>query len=948
MDKVRVYELARDIGITSPETIALLKEKLKIRVKSASSTIEEEIAIKLKRLLRLEGSSVMQQKAEKTEAATAGDRKSDPRSARKRRAEKARLALLQEMDDEDRAKKEKIETAAREKEERERREAEEAARKAAEAEREREEAAAAVALADLEAIGEDDVEASPGVGEAGPVAPAEPAESAEPAEPAEDAPAEPPATDAQPIEAAPLPGPMDRRVDLSRKPKAAPVAPKAAAVAPKAAAVTPKATPPKLPPVPVTPPAVAPPVATTPPAAPSRESFLPGPTSQFVRMRPAPRPAPSARRDQARPAPARPRPAAPIKRVPARPDEGKPKSKRKGKRPQRAAAVPDVAEQSLPEPMPRLNEHDPAAPKVFRKIALTEGVTVKELAEKLEVKHKDVIKVLLGRGVLATINQTLAADTARELARQFGAEAEILSFEEDVLREELSDEKPEDLVARAPVVTVMGHVDHGKTSLLDAIRETNVVEQEAGGITQHVGAYSVTVNERSVVFLDTPGHEAFTMMRARGAGVTDLVVLVVAADDGVMPQTREAIDHARAAKVPVLVAVNKIDKPNANPERVKQQLNELELVPEDWGGSTVFVEVSAKKRQGLDLLLEMILLVADLRELKANPERAGMGTVLEAKLDKGKGPVAHVLIQNGTVEIGDPFIAGAVHGKVRAMLDDRGQKVKKAGPSSPVEILGLTALPLAGDRFQVFGDSFKARQISEFRQQKIRERELASSARLTLDHLHQQVQEGGVKELPIILKTDVQGSAEVLTDTLQKLSTEKVKIKIIHAGVGAITDNDVTLALASNAVIIGFNIRPERSAEEIATKENIDIRLHTVIYDITDEIKKAMEGLLDPTFIEVTLGRAEVRDTFKVPKLGVIAGCYVSDGKVLRNADIRLLRDNVVVFEGKIGSLRRFKDDAGEVKEGFECGIGLAGYNDIKVGDVIEAFMMEKVQPTTV
>ena len=941
MDKVRVYELARELGITSPETIALLKEKLKIRVKSASSTIEEDTAIKLKRLLRLEGSSVMRRKAEKAEAAAAGDGKGDAPSARKRRAEKARLALLQEMDDEDRAKKEKIEKEAREKEERERRQAEEAARKAAEAERAHEDAVAAAALAELEAIGEDEEEAPPAVGE----------DRAGPVEPAEPAPVEPPATDepGQPVQAvpaAPMPGPMDRRVDLSRKPKVAAVVPKATP-APKLPPVPTRA--PKLPPVPATLPAAVPPVATTTPTAPGRVSFVPGPTSQFVRMRPVtPRPAPGARREQARPAPPRPRPAAPIKRVPARADEGKPKSKRKGKRSQRGAAVPDVAEQTLPEPMPRLDERDPAAPKVFRKIALTEGVTVKELAEKLEVKHKDVIKVLLGRGVLATINQTLAADTAKELAKQFGAEAEILSFEEDVLREEASEEKPEDLVARAPVVTVMGHVDHGKTSLLDAIRETKVVEKEAGGITQHVGAYSVKVNERSVVFLDTPGHEAFTMMRARGASVTDLVVLVVAADDGVMPQTREAIDHARAAKVPVLVAVNKIDKPNANPDRVKQQLNELELVPEDWGGSTVFVEVSAKKRQGLDLLLEMILLVADLRELKANPERAGMGTVLEAKLDKGKGPVAHVLIQNGSVEIGDPFIAGAVHGKVRAMLDDRGNKVKKAGPSSPVEILGLTSLPQAGDQFQVFGDSFKARQISKFRQQELRERELASSARLTLDHLHQQVQEGNVKELPIIVKTDVQGSAEVLTDTLQKLSTEKVKIKIILAGVGAITDNDVTLALASNAVIIGFNIRPERSAEEMATKENIDIRLHTVIYDITDELKKAMEGLLEPTFTEVTLGRAEVRDTFKVPKIGVIAGCYVSDGKVLRSAEIRLLRDNVVVFEGKIGSLRRFKDDAGEVKEGFECGIGLAGYNDIKVGDVIEAFTMEKVQPTTV
>ena len=933
MDKVRVYELARELGITSPKTIELLKEKLKIRVKSASSTIEEDTAIKLKRLLRLEGSSAMRKKAEKTEAATAGDGKGDARSARKLRAEEARLALLQEMDDEDRAEREKIEKAEREKGERERLEAEEAARKAAEAEREREAAAAATALAELEAIGEDDAEAPAGVGEGGVVHVGQvgPVGNAPVELPASDEPAQP----GQSLQAAPMPGPMDRRVVLSRKPSVS--------------ADVPKATPaPKLPPAPATPPAAAPPVATTALPAPGRESFVPGPTAQYVRTRPAlPRPTPSARRDQLRPAPSRPRPAAPIKRVPARADEGKPKSRRKGKRPQRAAAVPDAAEQALPEPMPRLDERNQAAPKIFRKIALTEGLTVKELAEKLEVKHKDVIKVLLGRGVLATINQTLTADTAKELAKQFGAEAEILSFEEDVLREEASDEKPEDLVSRAPVVTVMGHVDHGKTSLLDAIRETKVVEKEAGGITQHVGAYSVTVNERSVVFLDTPGHEAFTMMRARGAGVTDLVVLVVAADDGVMPQTREAIDHARAAKVPVLVAINKIDKPNANPDRVRQQLNELEIVPEDWGGNTVFVEVSAKKREGLDLLLEMILLVADLRELKANPGRAGMGTVLEAKLDKGKGPVAHVLIQNGSVEIGDPFIAGAVHGKVRAMLDDRGHKVKKVGPSSPVEILGLTSLPQAGDQFQVFGDSFKARQISELRQQKLRERELASSARLTLDHLHQLVQEGNVKDLPIIVKTDVQGSAEVLTDTLQKLSTEKVKIKIILAGVGAITDNDVTLALASNAVIIGFNIRPERSAEELAAKEKIDIRLHTVIYNITDELKKAMEGLLEPTFTEVTLGRAEVRDTFKVPKIGVVAGCYVSDGKVLRNADVRLLRDNVVVFEGKIGSLRRFKDDAGEVKEGFECGIGLAGYNDIKVRDVIEAFTMEKVQPTT-
>jgi translation initiation factor IF-2 len=489
----------------------------------------------------------------------------------------------------------------------------------------------------------------------------------------------------------------------------------------------------------------------------------------------------------------------------------------------------------------------------------------------------------------------------------------------------------------------MGHVDHGKTSLLDAIRQTKVVEKEAGGITQHVGAYTVAVNNRSVVFLDTPGHEAFTMMRARGAAVTDIVILVVAADDGVMPQTKEAIDHARAAGVPIMVAINKIDKPGANPDRVKQQLADLNLIPEDWGGTTVFCQVSAKKREGLDLLLEMVLLVADLLELKANPERAGTGTVLEAKIDKGKGPVAHVLVQNGSVSVGDSFVAGAVYGKVRAMLDDRAHKVKKVGPSSPVEILGLTSLPQAGDQFQVFADTMKARQIAEFRQLKLRERELSTTARLTLDQLHQKVKEGSIKELPIVLKADVQGSVEVLTDTLTKLSTDKVKVRIIHAGAGAITETDVNLAFASNAVIVGFNVRPERNAQELAEKESIDIRLHTVIYNVTDELKKAMEGLLEPTFKEMVAGHAEIRDTFRVPKVGVIAGCYVTDGRIPRTAQVRLLRDNVVVFEGKIGSLRRFKDDVSEVKEGFECGIGIAGYNDVKLGDVIEAFTMEKV-----
>ncbi len=571
---------------------------------------------------------------------------------------------------------------------------------------------------------------------------------------------------------------------------------------------------------------------------------------------------------------------------------------------------------------------------------------MKELAEKLDIKHKDVIKALLARGVLATINQTLDAETATAVAKSFGAEAEILSFEEDVMREEEVEEKPEDLETRGPVVTVMGHVDHGKTSLLDAIRQTKVVEKEAGGITQHVGAYTVDVNGRKVVFLDTPGHEAFTMMRARGAAVTDLVILVVAADDGVMPQTREAMDHAQAAGVPLMVAINKIDKPNANPDRVKQQLSDLGLVPEDWGGKTVFCQVSAKKREGLDLLLEMVLLVSDLLELKANPGRAGTGTVLEAKIDKGKGPVAHVLVQNGSVSIGDSFVAGAVYGKVRAMLDDRAHKVKKVGPSSPVEILGLTSLPQAGDQFQVFADTIKARQISEFRQQKLRERDLLTTARLTLDQLHQKIKEGSVKELPLVLKADVQGSVEVLTGSLTKLSTEKVKVRIIHAGAGAITETDVNLASASNAVIIGFNVRPERMAQDLAEKENIDIRLHTVIYNITDEIKKAIEGLLEPTFKEVVLGHAEVRDIFKVPKVGAVAGCYITDGKILRTSQARLLRDHVVIFEGKIGSLRRFKDDVAEVKEGFECGIGVANYNDVRVGDIIEAFTMERVAPT--
>jgi translation initiation factor IF-2 len=933
MDKVRVYELARELGKTSPETIQLLKSKLKIRVKSASSTIEEDTATKLKRLLRLEGKTVKKGAA----APGDGDGAADVAAARKRRVERARQKLLREMEEEEQAQaRAKEEKERKEQEERERREAEEAARIQAEAERLRQEAEEAAAKAALEA------ERAAAAALAVESAAEEPGEEEIPEAvaaqaPKEEAPPQPEPVAAAEGEAEPetrepvAASAQEQRAVEPSPPAPAPVSP----AAPKGTVAPPR--PPARP---------GPPAATAPAAkSPKPKPFVPGPTSQYVRTRPAP----PRVREPARPAPQPPRPAAPIKTVrPRGPEKGKPKRKTK-----RARPAAEVIEAALPElgargpRAPRLDEA-PQVPKVFRKVALTEGVTVKELAEKLEVKHKDVIKALMGKGVLATINQTLDAEMAQEVAKLFGAEAEILTFEEDVSREEEIEEKPEDLETRAPVVTVMGHVDHGKTSLLDAIRQTKVVEQEAGGITQHVGAYSVAVNQRKVVFLDTPGHEAFTMMRARGAGVTDLVILVVAADDGVMPQTKEAIDHARAAAVPLMVAINKIDKPNANPDRVKQQLAELELVPEDWGGSTVFCEVSAKKREGLDLLLEMVLLVSDLAELKANPSRAGSGTVLEAKLDKGKGPVAHVLVQNGSVSVGDSFVAGAVFGRVRAMLDDRGQKVKQVGPSAPVEILGLTSLPQAGDQFQVFPDSFKARQVSEFRQQKLRERELAGSARLTLDQLHQKVQEGSVKELPIVLKADVQGSVEVLRDTLTKLSTDSVKVRIIHAGAGAITDTDVLLASASNAVVIGFNVRPERTAQDLAEKENIDIRLHTVIYNITDELKKAMEGLLEPTFKEVTLGRAEVRETFKVPKVGVIAGSYVVEGRVVRNAEVRLLRDNIVIYEGKLSSLKRFKEDASEVKDGFECGIGLEGYNDIKVGDVIEVYTMERVQTAAV
>jgi len=580
-------------------------------------------------------------------------------------------------------------------------------------------------------------------------------------------------------------------------------------------------------------------------------------------------------------------------------------------------------------------------------VFLSEGVTVKELSEKLGVLAKDIVRLLLQRGTMATINQPLDAATAIQIAKEVGVEAAVVSFEEEM---ELSrtpaaaETAPAaDRVPRAPVVTVMGHVDHGKTSLLDAIRQTKVAQGEAGGITQHIGAYRVDVQGRPIVFLDTPGHEAFTSMRARGAKATDIVVLVVAADDGVMPQTIEAIDHARAAKVPIVVAINKIDKANANPDRVKKELADRNVLLESWGGDVPSAEISALKKQGIDHLLELILLSADLLELTASTSGEARGVVLEARREAGRGNIATVLVQSGTVKVGDVFFAGSAFGRVRSMHDDRGEKLDSAGPATPIEITGFEDLPQAGDPFQVTEDESKARSVVSFRREREREKASAASSKFSLDQLFSKIQEGRIKELPIILKADVTGSVEVLSQSLKNLSNEKVKVSLLHAGVGAININDVLLASASGAIIVGFNVRPEKKAEAEAEKDGVEIRLHTVIYHVTDEIKAAMEGLLEPTLKEVAQGRAEVRNTFKVPKFGVVAGCYVTEGSISRSSSLRLLRDNRVVYEGKVGSLRRFKDDVSEVKQGFECGIGLDRYQDVKVGDIIEAYQVEKV-----
>jgi len=927
---VRIYKVAELLGSTSQEVLALLKRDHGIELKSASSTIEEVVARSfVERIARQRGISL-----------PSGDMFAETPAPAKGGAKK---------------------TAAPKK-------------------------------------AEPPKPAAPVLGPPRLVKTIRPAQSAAPA-PVEEAPPAAPPPPAQAAAPAPAPAPPPEVPVVPEPPRVEPppppvVEPAPAVAAAPAAEEAPVEAPP--PPEPQAPPRVVPPtirlrieepgkptqparpltpakrpvvsqprMVQPPPAATPPKAAAPPPAAARPAT-PSGRPGPGGAPRPAYPAP--PRPTTPSmlggpRPLPSQPVRTQPSAQARPGMPGVRPPAPRPPMSQVPRPgarpvaprrerpaAPAVAAMPAAPPPITRTITLAEGMTVKDLADKLDVRVKDVLAKLLMKRMMMTINTTLDMETARDVAREFGADIEMRSFEEELVAEQ-EDSKPEDQVPRAPVVTVMGHVDHGKTSLLDAIRETKVAEREAGGITQHIGAYHVDVGDsRSVVFLDTPGHEAFTLMRARGAKVTDVVVLVVAADDGVMPQTREAIDHAKAANVPIVVAINKIDKPGANPDNVKRELAELALVPEDWGGQTVMVPVSAKKKQNLDQLLEMILLSTDILELKANPKHSASGTVLEAKLDRGRGPVATVLVQDGTLNVGDNFIAGPVVGRVRALIDDRGRAVKLAAPSTPVEVLGLTSLPQPGDPFQTVADAAKARQIATFRQTQAKERALgARGGRLTLESLKEQIAEGGVKELPIIVKADVQGSAEVLADTLTKLSDEKVKIRIIRSGVGAINESDVLLASASNAIIVGFNVRPDRNAADMAEREEVDIRLHSVIYNVTEEIKKGMEGLLEPTFKEVRIGTAEVREVFRVPKVGSIAGCMVTEGRITRAGETtaRLLRDNVVVFEGKIASLRRFKDDVSEVKSGFECGIGLERFNDIKMGDVIEVFTMERVKVAT-
>ena len=578
-------------------------------------------------------------------------------------------------------------------------------------------------------------------------------------------------------------------------------------------------------------------------------------------------------------------------------------------------------------------------------VEIGDTITVKELCEKLGKPTADVIKNLIFLGVMAGVNQEIDFATAEKLCEKYEViaerkeeETELEAFEED------TDVVEENLEKRPPIVTIMGHVDHGKTSLLDAIRKAKVTDTEAGGITQHIGAYTVTLNGEKITFLDTPGHEAFTAMRARGAQVTDIVILVVAADDGIMPQTKEAISHCKAANVPMIVAINKIDRPGANVDRVEQELTEHGLVAEDWGGDTICVPVSAKTGENLDSLLEMILLTAEMQELTADPNRKSKGTVIEAKLDKGRGAVASLLIQNGTLHVGDSILVGSTYGRIRAMFDDMGKKIKSAGPSIPVEVLGLSEVPAAGDRFVVVKDEKTARNMAEIRKDKIKTESHQASHRVSLEDLYSQIQEGKVKELSIIVKADVQGSVEAIRQSLEKLSTDDVKVRVIHGAVGAITETDITLAAASNALMIGFNVRPDSNAVSMAEKDGVDIKTYRIIYDAIEDVKSAMIGMLDPEYKEVINGKAEVRMTYKISNVGTIAGCYVTDGKIVRNSEVRVIRDGIVIFESVLASLKRFKDDAKEVNKGYECGLSVERFNDLKEGDIIESFTMEAVK----
>ena len=653
------------------------------------------------------------------------------------------------------------------------------------------------------------------------------------------------------------------------------------------------------------------------------------PEAQSVKAQASPQASPAAPDKGAKSAPVAARPAGPAPSAPQPPQAGG-KDRRV---PEQGPPSGDRARKGAPQGAEQ--------PQSRGTLVLPDTITVKEFADKLGVPAAAIIKTLMGAGVMAGINQSIDFEAAAMVARKVGFQVKRPEAAK-VSKINERDDAPESLRPRPPIVTIMGHVDHGKTTLLDTIRKSRVAASEAGGITQHVGAYQVTYEGKKITFIDTPGHEAFTAMRSRGAQVTDIAVLVVAADDGVMPQTIEAMNHAKAAGVPIIVAINKMDRPGANPDRVKQQLAEHELVPEEWGGDTIFVPISALKGDGIPDLLEMILLVAELRELVANPDRPATATVLDAELDKGRGAVAKVIVRNGTLKVGDAVIAGAVAGRVRAMFDEFGKPTKAAGPSMPVEVLGFADVPRAGDLVEVVDSEKTARQIAAERQERA-SNEAHRAKRVRLAELFNQVQSGDVKDLNVLVKADVQGSVEALRDSLEKASTDQVRVNVIHGAVGAITESDVNLAVASNAIIIGFNVRPESNARNLAEREGVDIRLYRVIYEALEDVEKAIEGMLEPTYEEVVTGRAEVRATFKVPGVGVVAGCYVTEGKISRGSDARVLRDNVVIYEAKVSSLKRFKDDVREVAAGYECGIGIERFNDIKEGDVIETYQMQEV-----